>query len=138
MTSKYMEWINSRECLIKTRCIFSLQHFFIIEKMQSEYSSVVEWLMFILQHTKKPIKIVMHACIHRHTHMYEKSSEIHCFCLFVCLCFLGPLPEAYGGSQVGVKSELQPPAYSRATATRIRAASATYNTAHSNAGSLTH
>ena len=39
--------------------------------------------------------------------------------------------------RLGVESELQPPAYAMATATGIRAVSATY-TAHGNAQSLTH
>ena len=39
--------------------------------------------------------------------------------------------------RLGVKSELQLPAFTTATATRIRAKSATYTTAHDNAGSLT-
>ena len=47
--------------------------------------------------------------------------------------FLGP-PPAYGGSQ----SELQLPAYARATATWDLSLSVTYTTAHGNAGSLTH
>ena len=40
--------------------------------------------------------------------------------------------------RLGVESELQLPAYTRATATPDPAASATYTTAHGNAGYLTH
>ena len=47
-------------------------------------------------------------------------------------------PGAYGDSQAGVKSELQLPASARARAMQDQAMSATYTTAHSNAGSLTH
>ena len=44
---------------------------------------------------------------------------------------------AYGGSQA--RGRIRAVAtYPRATATRIRATSATYTTAHGNAGSLTH
>ena len=45
---------------------------------------------------------------------------------------------AYGGSQAKFKLELQLPTYTTATAITIWAASATYPTAHSNAGSRTH
>ena len=59
--------------------------------------------------------------------------------VFVLFClFFRAAPTAYGGSQARVKSELQPLAYTTATATQIQAASATYTTAHGNAGSLTH
>ena len=40
--------------------------------------------------------------------------------------------------RLGVESELQPPAYTTATAEQIQATSATYTTAHGDAGSLTH
>ena len=58
------------------------------------------------------------------------------FLFFVFLPFLGPLPTAYGGSQargriIGRCCRPMPEPQQR----RIRAASATYTTAHGNAGS---
>ena len=51
---------------------------------------------------------------------------------------LGPHPRRMEVPSLGLKSELQLLAYTIATATRIRAASATYTTAQGNARSLTH
>ena len=41
-------------------------------------------------------------------------------------------------SRLGVESELQLPAYTQPQKHQIQASSATYTSAHSNAGSLTH
>ena len=46
------------------------------------------------------------------------SSLPFLFFLFVCFCFLGPHPWHMEVSRLGVKSELQLPAYTTATATR--------------------
>ena len=58
---------------------------------------------------------------------------------FVFLLFLGPLPWHMGVPRLGVKLELQLPAYhhSQTQQSRIQATSATYIIAHSNAGSPT-
>ena len=58
--------------------------------------------------------------------------------IYFFLVFLGLHPQHMDRPRLGVQSELQPPAYARAIATEIRAASAIYTTAHCNAGSLTH
>ena len=58
--------------------------------------------------------------------------------LLLSYCFLGPHPRHMEGHRLGVQSEPQLAAYATATAMQIRAASATYTTAHGNAGSLTH
>ena len=50
--------------------------------------------------------------------------------------FFRAIPEAYGNSQAGIKSELQLPAC--ATAMQDLSLSATYTTAHGNTRSLTH
>ena len=47
-------------------------------------------------------------------------------------------PVAQEVLRLGAELELQMPAYATAIATRNRAKSATYTTAHGNAGSLTH
>ena len=61
------------------------------------------------------------------------------FSLFlVFLRFLGLLPRHVEVSRRGVESELQLPAYARATAAWDPSASVTYTTAHGNARSLTH
>ena len=62
---------------------------------------------------------------------------------FVCFFALSrAAPAAYGGPRLGVELELQLLAYARATATQdpshVCSASATYTTAHGNAGSLTY
>ena len=55
------------------------------------------------------------------------------------ISFLGPRPRHVDVPRLGVESELQPPAYTRATATPdLHPASATYTTAHGNAGSVIH
>ena len=59
------------------------------------------------------------------------------FSLFVT-CFLGPHLQNMEIPRLGVESELQLPAYATAIQHQIRAISATYTTAHSNAGSSTH
>ena len=51
--------------------------------------------------------------------------------------FLGLHPQAMKVPRLGVKSELQLPAYTTQQL-GIQAESATYTTAHGNAGSLTH
>ena len=51
--------------------------------------------------------------------------------------FLGPHPWHMEVPRLGVKLELQLLAYTRATTTRIQAKSASYTTAHGNAGSST-
>ena len=56
------------------------------------------------------------------------------FFFFLSFCHFLGRSRAYGGSQ----SELQLPAYARATATWDLSLSVTYTTAHGNAGSLTH
>ena len=60
--------------------------------------------------------------------------------LFVCFYLLGTHLQHVEVPRLGAESELQLPAYvtARTTATRIRARSVTYSTAHGNAGSLTH
>ena len=55
--------------------------------------------------------------------------------IFFFLVFL-PSPRHMEVPRLGVQPELQPPAYTTTTATWIRATSATYTTAHGNAGSL--
>ena len=64
----------------------------------------------------------------------------HCFCVCVCVCgFFQAMPTAYGGSQARGSnwscSCLPTPPSQQC---QIRAASATYSTAHGNARSLTH
>ena len=54
------------------------------------------------------------------------------------LYFLGPHLRHMEVPRLGVESELYPPTYTTATAMWDRAVSATYTTAHGNAGSLTH
>ena len=58
-----------------------------------------------------------------------------CFNLFV---FLGPHLGHMELPRLGVESELQLPAYTQPQQCQIRATSATYTTAHSTAGALTH
>ena len=58
--------------------------------------------------------------------------------IFVFLPFLGPLPRHMEVPRLGVESELQPPAYTRATATQDLSHVCGSPTAHGNAGSLTH
>ena len=64
------------------------------------------------------------------------------FCVLANTSFLFLLfraaPAAYGHSQAGGISELQPPAYTTAAATRCPSFSFTYTTAHGNAGSSTY
>ena len=60
------------------------------------------------------------------------------FFFFFFLLFLGPLPQHMEVPRLGVESELQPPAYAQPQQRGTRVASATYTTAHGNAGSLTH
>ena len=60
------------------------------------------------------------------------------FLLFFFFFFFGLHWQHMGVPRRGVKSELQLLAYATATATGIRAAPATYTTAHGNARSLTH
>ena len=58
--------------------------------------------------------------------------------LFVCLfiyIFLEPYPWHMEGPTLGVKSELQLPAYTTPQQRQTQAASETYTTAYSNAGS---
>ena len=57
---------------------------------------------------------------------------------FILLIYLMPHVQHTKVPRLGVKSELQLTAYTTATATQDQAASATYTTAHGNAGSLTH
>ena len=52
--------------------------------------------------------------------------------------FLGPHSQHMEVARLGVKSELQPRAYTTATACGIQATSATHTTAHSSTGSSTH
>ena len=59
------------------------------------------------------------------------------FFFFFFFFFFRASPAAYGGSQVGVKSELQLLAYTTATACEIWAMSSTYTTGHGNARSWT-
>ena len=58
----------------------------------------------------------------------------------VCLLvgFLRAAPVAYGGSQAGIELELQPPAYTTATATRDPSPICDLHHSHSHTGSLTH
>ena len=60
--------------------------------------------------------------------------------LFFLFFFLGLHKRLMEVSRLGIELELQQPAYATITAMqcRIRALSANYTTAHSNAGSLTH
>ena len=71
MPSKHMD-INPIKCLIKTKCILSLQKFLIIEKEQPECPSMVEQLNVssVLWHTVKSIKIVVQAFICRQLCIY--------------------------------------------------------------------
>ena len=59
------------------------------------------------------------------------------FFLFLLLLFR-VTPSAHEVPRLGVKLELQLPAYTTATANRDLSRSATYTTAHGNAGSPTH
>ena len=61
-----------------------------------------------------------------------------CFALFYFFVFLGLNSQHMEVPRLGVQLDLQLPAYTTATATRIQAASVTYITAHDNSGSLTH
>ena len=63
------------------------------------------------------------------------KKKVHFFFLFV---FLVPYPQHMEVPRLGVKSELQLPAYTIATTTQIQATSVTYTTAWGNAGSFTH
>ena len=45
------------------------------------------------------------------------TSSLFLFFLFLFFLLFRAIPTAYGGSQLGVESELQPPAYTTATAT---------------------
>ena len=66
-------------------------------------------------------------------------SVFHANQVLLFFCFLGLHSRHMEVPRLGSKLELQLPAYTMATATHgIRAASATYTTAHGNAGSLTH
>ena len=66
----------------------------------------------------------------------------HCtfflFLFFGLFVFLGPHLQHMEVPRLGVESELQPPAYTKAQQLQIQAASVTYTTAHSNSGSLPH
>ena len=57
---------------------------------------------------------------------------------FFCFVFLRPNPRHMEVPRLGVELELQPLAYSIATAMWDPSASVTYTTAHGNNGSLTH
>ena len=69
---------------------------------------------------------------------YSVSDTIHVYFFFFFFSFLGRHPWHMEVPRSGAEPELQPPASATATATRIRATSATYTTAHGNARSLTH
>ena len=70
---------------------------------------------------------------------WDHIKSVGCFCVvWPFLFFLGPHPQHMEVSRLGVKLELQLLAYTTAKESRIRAKSATYITAHSNAGSLIH
>ena len=58
--------------------------------------------------------------------------------LFLFILLFRAALKAYGNSRAGVKSELQPLAYTTAQQCRIWAVSETYTTAHGNGRSLTH
>ena len=61
------------------------------------------------------------------------------FCVCVCLLFLWATPAAYGDSQArGLIGAVAAGLRQSHSKCRIRAASATYTTAHGNTGSLTH
>ena len=61
------------------------------------------------------------------------------FCLFIFLSFFRAAPVAYGGSQArGPIGAVVASLHRSHSNTGIQAASATYNVAHSNPGSLTH
>ena len=60
------------------------------------------------------------------------------FFFFFFFCFLGLHPWHMEVPRLGVESEQQLLAYATATATQGPSRSATYTTAHGNAGSLTH
>ena len=98
---------------------YSYIHLFIYHKItyHAQYRSNATVTYFIL-HCTLPILLF-----------------IFIFSLFV---FLGPHSWLYGGSQARGESELQPSAYPTAQQHKIRAASATYTTAHCNTVSLTH
>ena len=55
--------------------------------------------------------------------------------IFLSFVFLGPHPWHMEVSRLGVKLELQQPAYATDTATQIQATSVSYTTAHGNARS---
>ena len=61
----------------------------------------------------------------------------HLYFLFYFFFFLGPHPWHMEVPRLGVKVELQMPAYSTATTTPDLIASVTYTTAHGNAASWT-
>ena len=67
----------------------------------------------------------------------SKNLPVFLYCTFF-FSFLGPYPWYMEVPRPGVKSELQLPAYTTATARQIRDASATYTTAQGDARSLTH
>ena len=58
--------------------------------------------------------------------------------IFVFLPFLGPLSRHMEVPRLGVQSELWLLAHTTAIAAWVQAVSATYTTAHGNAGSLNH
>ena len=60
------------------------------------------------------------------------------FCFILIFLFLGLYMRHMEVPRLGVKSELQLPAYAAATAMPDGTTSATYTTAYSNMGSLTH
>ena len=72
---------------------------------------------------------------HSSSFAFLKFFYFYIFGLFV---FLGLHPGHMEVPRLGVQSELQPPAYTRATKLGIQTASSTYTTAHGNTGSSTH
>ena len=70
---------------------------------------------------------------HGDNFVFLESHVLQCFSFI-----LGPRPRHMEVPRLGVKSELQLPAYTTATAIWTRATSVTYIIAHGNARSLTH
>ena len=82
----------------------------------------------------------MHRTIGTAINLTAKSLWTSFFFFFFWSCLFRATPKAFGGSQArgqtgAIAAGLH---YSHSNCGGIRAASATYNTAHSNAGSLTH
>ena len=89
---------------------------------------------------RKRLTVFHRVCtiLQSHQHGPQLLSFFKIYLFILPFVLLGPHPQHMEVPRQGVESELQLPAYTTATATPDPSASATYTTAHGNAGSFTH